>query len=105
MPRKGVKTYTKKDLIEIVSKKTNIPIEESTKMVEGVLKVIVNILAEADPEVRIEIRGFGTLEIVIAAAKPAARNPRTNEVIYVPSHRKVRFKAGKLLSNILKQSL
>ena len=50
-------------------------------------------------------RDFGALKVVRASAKPAARNPRTNEVVYVPLHRKVRFKPGKLLSNILKQSL
>jgi len=56
----------------------------------------------ADPEVRAEIRGFGAREVVKAAAKPAVRNPRTNVIYYVPPHRKMRFKAGKLHSSILK---
>ena len=86
----------------MVSKKTGISIDRCTIMVETILNIIVKILAEADPEVRIEIRGFGTIEVVRAAAKPAARNPRTNEVVYVPAHRKVRFKAGKYLSSVLK---
>jgi len=102
MPREKIKTYVKKDLIEMVSKKTGMSIERSSLMVEEILKVITNILAEADPEVRIEIRNFGTLEVKKAKAKPAARNPRTNEIFYVPPHRKVRFKAGKHLSSVLK---
>jgi len=89
----------------MVSNKTGMSIERLSLMVEEVLKVITNVLAEANSEVRIEIRGFGTLEVVKAAAKPAARNPRTNEVVYVPPHKKVRFKPGRILLNILKHPL
>jgi predicted secreted acid phosphatase len=37
--------------------------------------------------------------------KPKARNPRTGEIIYVPARRKTHFKAGKLLKDVLKESL
>ena len=54
-------------------------------------------MAHADPEIRIEIRGFGAFGVKRAKAKPGARNPRTNELIYVPPYRKVFFRPGKLL--------
>ena len=62
-------------------------------------------MANANPEVRIEIRGFGVLGIKKAKAKPKARNPRTNEVIYVPPHKKTFFKPGKVLSEALQKPL
>jgi nucleoid DNA-binding protein len=46
---------------------------------------------------RIEIRGFGVLLVKDSKAKPAARNPRTGENVYVPARRKTHFKPGKLL--------
>ena len=103
MPQKKTKTFVKKELIEMVSKKTGFSIERTTGLVEGALQVILKAMEEADPEIRIEIRGFGSLEVIRASAKPAARNPKTNEVIYVPPHRKARFKPGKYLSGILKE--
>jgi len=58
---------------------------------------------EADPEVRIEIRGFGVLGVKKAKAKPKARNPKTNEVIFVHPHRKTFFKPGRILINELQK--
>jgi len=46
---------------------------------------------------RIEIRGFGTMEVRETKAKPNARNPRTGEVCYVPARKKAHFKPGKEL--------
>ena len=63
------------------------------------------ILSEANPEVRVEIRGFGVLGVKKAKAKPKARNPKTNEVIFVPPHQKAFFKPGKLLMRSLQKPL
>ena len=46
---------------------------------------------------RIEIRGFGVLQAKLVKAQPAARNPRTGEIIYVPARRKTHFKPGRRL--------
>ena len=54
---------------------------------------------------RIEVRGFGVLEVRATKAKPAARNPRTGEVVYVPPRRKTHFKPGKELKEALHQPL
>ena len=55
--------------------------------------------------VRIEVRNFGVLEVKPTKAKPRARNPRTNEEVYVPAHKKSHFKPGKLLKQRLKQPI
>ena len=63
------------------------------------------IMSIENAECRIEIRNFGVFEVKKTKAKPKARNPKTNEVIYVPPRRKTHFKPGKLLQNELKKPL
>ena len=53
---------------------------------------------------RIEIRGFGVFQVKDTRPKPAARNPRTGEIIYVPARRKTHFKPGRLLKEALHQT-
>ncbi|MFH1851291.1 MAG: HU family DNA-binding protein, partial [Candidatus Neomarinimicrobiota bacterium] len=44
-------------------------------------------------------------EVKPTKAKPKARNPRTNEIVYVPAHRKTHFKAGKVIREQLRKPL
>ena len=62
-------------------------------------------MAEANPEVRIEIRDFRVLEVKKTAPKPKARNPKTGEIVHVPAYRKTHFRPGKLLKEFLQQPL
>jgi len=98
-----METKVKKDIINMVVQKTNYPQEQVAEIVNGLFKVLRDVMAESDPEIRIEIRGFGVLGIKKAKAKPKARNPRTNEVIYVPPHRKTYFKPGLLLTKSIQK--
>jgi len=50
---------------------------------------------------RIEVRGFGVLDTKATKPKPAARNPRTGEVMYVPARRKTHFRPGRVLRDAL----
>jgi len=50
---------------------------------------------------RIEVREFGVLEVKDTKPKPAARNPRIGEVVYVPARRKTHFKLGRVLKRVL----
>jgi integration host factor subunit beta len=59
------------------------------------------LMDDSSARVRIEIRNFGVFEVKNSKAKPQARNPKTNEVIYVPPRKKVHFKAGKILKEYL----
>jgi len=98
-------TVTKKDVAKRVAKELGEKVYTAEKFVDSVFTVLREILSEADPEVRIEIRDFGVFEVKKTRPKPKARNPRTGEIIYVPARRKTHFKAGKILKDVLKVPL
>ena len=62
-------------------------------------------MMEADPELRIELRDFGVFEVKKTKAKPKARNPKTNETVFIPSRRKTHFKPSKRLKEELQRPL
>jgi len=62
-------------------------------------------MMSADPELRIEIRDFGVFEVKTTKSKPKARNPKSGEIIFVPSRRKTHFKPSKLLKRFLSKPL
>jgi integration host factor subunit beta len=64
-----------------------------------------DLMMEADPERRLELRDFGVFEVKKTKAKPSARNPQTNEPVFVPSRRKTHFKPGKRIQEVLKTPL
>lgn len=98
-------TYTKRDLVRKVAEQMDEPMVQSEPWVEAVLVAIRETMMSADPTCRIELRDFGVFEVKKTKAKPRARNPKTNEEIYVPAHRKTHFKPSKLLKEFLKQPL
>lgn len=98
-------TYTKRDIVRKVSEKMDEPMVRTEPWVENVINSIRETMMEADPTCRIEIRDFGVFEVKETKAKPKARNPKTNEVIYVPRHRKTHFKPSKKLKKFLRQPL
>ncbi len=100
-----METVTKKDVAKRTAKELNEKIYTTERFVDAIFKVLREILAEANPEVRIEIRDFGVFEVKKTKPKPKARNPRSGEIIYVPARRKTHFKAGKLLKDVLKTPL
>jgi len=100
-----MKTYVKKDVVKIISQKTGLTREKVAPVVDSAFKILTEILSKANPEVRVEIRGFGVLGVKKTKAKPKARNPKTNEVIYVPPHKKTFFKPGRLLTKSLQKPL
>jgi len=100
-----MRTVTKKDVAKRTAKELNEKIYTTERFVDAIFTVLREILAEANPEVRIEIRDFGVFEVKKTKPKPKARNPRSGEIIYVPARRKTHFKAGKLLKDVLKVPL
>ncbi|MFZ0391057.1 MAG: HU family DNA-binding protein [Calditrichia bacterium] len=100
-----MRTVTKKEVAKRVAKKLGQKIYITEDFVNAVFESLREILSEANPEIRIEIRDFGVFEVKETKPKPKARNPRTGEIIYVPARRKTHFKPGKLLKDILKQPL
>ena len=96
------KTTTKKDLALKVSKDTGCKKSLAASMVDSIFAAMRESLIDGN---RIEIRGFGVFQVKKTKPKPAARNPRTGEIIYVPARRKTHFKPGKLLKEALHQPL
>jgi integration host factor subunit beta len=100
-----MKTVTKKDVAKQTAIELNEKIYTTERFVDSIFNVLREILAGANPEIRIEIRDFGVFEVKRTKPKPKARNPRTGEIIYVPARRKTHFKAGKLLKDVLKNPI
>ena len=94
-------TITKKDLALLVSQSTGCKKNLAAKMVDSLFVAMRDSLIEGN---RIEIRGFGVFQVKDTRPKPAARNPRTGEIIYVPARRKTHFKPGRLLKEALHQT-
>jgi integration host factor subunit beta len=95
--------YNKDDLVRKLSQKILFSHEDMKFMVDNFLETILDILKQPKDNIRIELRNFGIFEVKPTKAKPKARNPRTNEEIYVPPHRKISFKPGKNLKNELRK--
>lgn len=93
-------TITKKELALLVSQSTGFKKNLTAEMVDSLFVAMRDNLIEGK---RIEIRGFGVFQVKDTRPKPAARNPRTGEVIYVPARRKTHFKPGRLLKEALHQ--
>jgi len=98
-------TYTKRDIVRRVAEANGEPMIKVEPWVDSVIVAVREIMMSANTECRIEIRDFGVFEVKETKAKPKARNPKTNEVIYVPAHRKTHFKPSKLLKTFLRQPL
>jgi integration host factor subunit beta len=97
-----VPTVTKKDLAKTVANTIGSTNNFTLQMVDSLFYAMRETLITGD---RIEIRGFGVLEVKDTKPKPAARNPRTGQIVYVPARRKTHFKPGKQLKEALHADL
>ena len=105
METKRVETLTKKDVSRRVAQLMDEPIYKSEPWVNAVIEALGALMLEADPEVRIELRDFGVFEVKKTKAKPKARNPKTNETVFIPSRRKTHFTPRKRLKEELQRPL
>ena len=104
-PKDNVITFTKRDLTRRVADKLDVPYSQMVEPVNAVFDSVRELLSQDQSNIRVEIRNFGVLEVKPTKAKPNARNPKTNEVIYVPARKKAHFKPGQLLRAKFKQPL
>ena len=98
-------TLTKKDVAREVAAACGEPLYKCEPWVQATIDALRDLMASADPEVRIELRDFGVFEVKKTKAKPKARNPKTNETVFIPSRRKTHFKPGKRLRETLQEPL
>jgi nucleoid DNA-binding protein len=93
-----LETITKKDLAQAVAESTGTKKALAHQAIDSLFEEMREQLIEGN---RIEIRGFGVLDVKATKPKPQARNPRTGEIVYVPARRKTHFKPGKVLKEAL----
>ena len=95
--------YTREDIIRKAGDNLNLTHNEMKLILDTILDSIAEILTKDHSRIRIELRNFGVFEVKPTLAKPRARNPRTNEEVYVPPRRKIHFKPGKIIRQELHQ--
>lgn len=105
MTQRDKKTFTKRDIVRRVARSHDADLATASGWVNSVFHSIREIMMTADPALRIEVRDFGVFEVKLTKAKPKARNPKSGEIVIVPSRRKTHFKPSKLLKKFLSQPL
>lgn len=100
---KKVKTYTRKDIENKLEEKLIGKRLTHKLLVDSFVDSLRELIMEADPVARIEIRDFGVFEVKKTKPKPKARIIQTGEFIFVPGRRKIHFKPGKKLKDFLKK--
>ena len=95
--------YTREDIIRRAGDKLNLTHDEMKLILDTTLDTMAEILTEDNSRIRIELRNFGIFEVKPTRAKPRARNPLTNEEVYVPPRRKIHFKPGKIIRQELQK--
>ena len=93
---------TKNDLIKALVSNYN---ELTEPEIENMVKHVFDLMAQQlEQGLRIEIRGFGSFSTKERSSREA-RNPKTQEIIYIKPRKAVQFKPGKDLRsrvNIIK---
>lgn len=98
-----VKTFTRKDVEQKIEEKLSGRQLTPKIISDAFFDSMIELIMEADPVLRIEIRDFGVFEVKKTKPKPKARNIKTGEFIFVPGRRKIHFKPGKILKIYLKK--
>src|ERR1700739_433627 len=88
---------TKADLVEEVSRVTELTRKDSEVMVDTLLESVIKALREAD---KLEVRGFGSFRVRQRNAR-VGRNPKTGEKVEVPAKRVPYFKPSKELKDLI----
>ena len=96
-------TFTREDIIRRTSEKLDLSHDDMKLTLDSVLDTMCGMLTEEQSNIRIELRNFGVFEVKPTKAKPRARNPRTNKEVYVPPRRKIHFKPGKVIREVLQK--
>ena len=91
----------KTEFIAAVADKSGVSRRQADKAVASVVEVITEILLAGD---KLQLPGFGTFCVNERAAREG-RNPRTGEVIQIPSAKVPSFKPSKVLKASLNGEL
>ena len=91
-------SLTKRDLIDVVSKKANLTSKASRDSVQAMLNAIRDSLKRGE---KVVITGFGTFSIRKRAARPG-RNPKTGEKMTIAARKAPGFTPGKTLKKAVR---
>ncbi len=89
---------TKRDLIDVLSKKENLTSKASRDSVQAMLNAIRDSLKRGE---KVVITGFGTFSIRKRAARPG-RNPKTGEKMTIAARKAPGFTPGKTLKKAVR---
>ena len=88
---------TKADLVEEVSRITELTRKDSEVIVDTLFESVIKALKTGD---KLEVRGFGSFRVRQRNAR-VGRNPKTGEKVEVPAKRVPYFKPSKELKDLI----
>ncbi len=88
---------TKAELVDEVSRNSDLNKKDAEVIVQTVLDSIVDSLKGGE---KVELRGFGSFRLRNRASRQG-RNPKTGETVFVPAKRVPYFKPGKELKALI----
>lgn len=91
----------KAELIQAVAMEANVPRKDAETIVTATFDVITDMLKEGE---KVQLIGFGSFDVKYRAAR-MGRNPRTLEEVPIPAMAVPQFKPGKILKEVVANSL
>jgi DNA-binding protein HU-beta len=88
----------KKEFIGAVAAKAALTQKETKKVVDAIVKTVEDAIGKGD---KVALLGFGTFTTVEKKSRKGI-NPKTGEPMTIPAHKVVKFKAGAILSGVVK---
>ena len=88
---------TKADLVDEVSRSSELSKRDAEVIVQTVLDSIIESLKSGE---KVELRGFGSFRLRDRASRQG-RNPKTGEKVFVPAKKVPYFKPGKDLKELI----
>jgi DNA-binding protein HU-beta len=89
----------KAELIETLADSADLSKSEGSRLLEGLLSTITDVLKSGD---QVVLPGFGTFSVGHRAARKG-RNPKTGEEIQIKAARVAKFKVGKALKEAVQE--
>ena len=94
---KGIIEMNKNELLSAMYENANMKKIDAEKALKAFIDTVTEELKNGG---RVQLVGFGSFEVTERAARKG-RNPKTSEEIMIPASKSPRFKAGKVLKDIV----
>jgi len=91
---------TKADIVDVVAQGTGLTKVETQAVIDGFLATVSYALQQGE---RVDLRRFGNFVVVDRKGR-TARNPGTNQPVYVPPRKAAVFKPSKDLKQFINDS-